>query len=421
MGTIEKRGNSWRIGVQVYDESGKRKWIRRTFKLNAALSESQQRRQAEKALKQLEVDVENGKARPESNMTLRALADLWVKRHVAVNCTPVTQADYQHLLDCRILPKLGDTPVEKLTPGVLTDFLAEIKAEGRMVHRKADDDLARKRTPSDAKKMTTDPTKPLSGRTLVAYYDLLDNMLRHAVKWEILWRNPMDNVERPRFRSKPVKFLDDEQAVALLRELQTVESLSYRCAVLLALLCGLRLGEVDGLYFSDVSWKRCGIDISRALKYTGQTGTILDDTKTPTSTRFVMLPPGMMALLDETRQQHQERAQLLGDRWRGDGRIVCNWDGSPMHHDTPSKWFRKYAKAHGFDVTFHQLRHTHATLLFASNIDAVAVASRLGHTKADTTLRIYAHAIKSRDLASANAMQDLLDRAAAAQDEEPVN
>ena len=52
MGTIEKRGNSWRIGVQVYDENGKRKWIRRTFKLNAALSESQQRRQAEKALKQ---------------------------------------------------------------------------------------------------------------------------------------------------------------------------------------------------------------------------------------------------------------------------------------------------------------------------------------------------------------------------------
>ncbi|MGX8705176.1 MAG: tyrosine-type recombinase/integrase [bacterium] len=360
MGTVEKRGNSWRVGVQVYDENGKRKWIRRTFKLNAALSESQQRRQAEKALKQLEVDVENGKARPESSMTLRALAELWVKRHVAVNCAPVTQADYQHLLDCRILPKLGDTPVEKLTPGMLTDFLAEIKAEGRMVHRKADGDLARKRTPSDAKKMTTDPTKPLSGRTLVAYYDLLDNMLRHAVQWEILWRNPMDNVERPRFRSKPVKYLDDEQAVALLRELQTVKSLSYRCAVLLA-------------------------------------------------------------LLDETRQQHQECAELLGDRWRGDGRIVCNWDGSPMHHDTPSKWFRKYAKAHGFDVTFHQLRHTHATLLFASNIDAVAVASHLGHTKADTTLRIYAHAIKSRDQASANAMQNLLDRANAAQDEEPVN
>ena len=421
MGSIEKRGDSWRVGVQVYDENGKRKWIRRTFKLNAALSESQQRRQAEKALKQLEVDVENGKARAESNMTLRALAELWVKRHVAVNCAPVTQADYQHLLDCRILPKLGDTPVEKLTPGMLTDFLAEIKAEGRMVHRKADDDLSRKRTPSDAKKMTTDLTKPLSGRTLVAYYDLLDNMLRHAVQWEILWRNPMDNVERPRFRSKQVKYLDDEQAVALLRELQSVESLSYRCAVLLALLCGLRLGEVDGLFFSDVNWKRCGIDISKALKYTGQTGTILDDTKTPTSTRFISLPPGMVALLDETRQQHQERAELLGDRWRGDGRIVCNWDGSPMHHDTPSKWFRKYAKVHGFDVTFHQLRHTHATLLFASNIDAVAVASRLGHTKADTTLRIYAHAIKSRDQASANAMQNLLDRANAAPDEEPVN
>ena len=63
MGTIEKRGGSWRIGVQVYDENGKRKWIRRTLKLSGALSESQQRRQAEKALRQLapEMDEQNWK------------------------------------------------------------------------------------------------------------------------------------------------------------------------------------------------------------------------------------------------------------------------------------------------------------------------------------------------------------------------
>ena len=411
MGSIEQRGGSWRVGVQVTDENGKRRWIRRTLKLNAALSQSQQRRQAEKALKQLEVDVENGVARPDSNMTLRDLSELWLRRHVVPNCGAVTEANYRHLLDCRVLPLLGNVPVDKLTPGMLSDFLADIKAAGRITKRKDDAQLARKRTPSDAAKLTTDPTKPLSGRTLIAYYEILDNMLGHAVSWEILWRNPMERVERPAHRSKPVKFLDDEQAVELLRQLQEVDSLSYRCAVLLALTCGLRLSEVDGLTFADVNWTRCTIDISKALKYTGHTGTFVGDTKTPSSDRVITLPAGMMALLDETRQQHEERAQLLGDRWRGTGRIVCNWDGTPMHHDTPSKWFRRFSKARGFDVTFHQLRHTHATLLFASSIDAVAVASRLGHAKADTTLRIYAHAIKSRDQASAQAMQSILDRA----------
>ena len=61
-------------------------------------------------------------------------------------------------------------------------------------------------------------------------------------------------------------------------------------------------------------------------------------------------------------------------------------------------------------MRFHDLRHTHATLLFASNIDAVAVASRLGHSDASTTLRVYAHALKKRDVESAAVMQQLLDR-----------
>ena len=416
MGTIEKRGNSWRVGVQVYDEEGKRRWIRRSLKFNAAMSVSQQRRQAEKALRQLEVDVENGKARPDSSMTVRDLAALWMRRHVDANLSPVTAANYQHMLDCRILPKLGDIPVDKLTTAMLADFMAQIKAEGRITTRMDDAQLKKARRPSDVAKLSADPGRPLSGRTLASYYDVLDTMLDHAVKWEILWRNPMVNVDRPTFHRQRVKYLDDDQAVELLRLLSGVDSLSYRCAVLLALTCGLRLGEVDGLTWADVDFKHCRIDISKALKYTGRSGSFVGETKTVDSERDITLPAGMMALLDETKKQHEDLARLMGDRWRGEGLIVCNWDGAPLHHDTVSKWFRRFTKKHGFDVTFHQLRHTHATLLFANNIDAVAVASRMGHKDASTTLRIYAHALKRRDADSAAAMQTILDRATAQPD-----
>ena len=411
MGSIEKRGNSWRVGVQVTDENGKRRWIRRTLSLSAALSESQQRRQAEKALRQLEADVEEGRARPESAMSLADLAELWMRRHVDVNLSPVTAAGYRHMLDCRILPKLGKVPVEKLTPARLSDFMADIRAEGRITTRKPEDRLARPRHPSDVAKQSADPGRPLSGRTLAAYYDLLDTMLDHAVAWEILWRNPMLSVDRPTFRRQRARYLDDEQAVELLRALSQEENMSYRCGVLLAVSCGLRLGEVDGLTWADVDFRRCSIDISKALKYTGRTGAFVGVTKTPDSERVITLPAGMMALLDETRSEQQDRARQLGDRWRGIGRIVCAWDGSPLHHDTLSKWFRRFATRNGFDVTFHQLRHTHATLLFASNIDAVAIASRMGHKDASTTLRIYAHALKRRDADSAAAIQLLFDRA----------
>ena len=62
-------------------------------------------------------------------------------------------------------------------------------------------------------------------------------------------------------------------------------------------------------------------------------------------------------------------------------------------------------------IRFHDLRHSHATILFANNMDAVAVASRLGHGSAVVTLREYAHALRRRDRESAQVMQSLILRA----------
>lgn len=416
MGSIEQRGaNSWRVGVQVTDEDGRRRWIRRSLKLSAALSPAQQRRQAEKALHQLEADVENGKAKVSGNMTVRDLSDLWMRRHVLANLSPVTAKNYKHMLDCRILPKLGDVPIDKVTPGMLADFMAAIKAEGRICQALDEKDLKTKRSASDVAQLAKNPGAPLSQRTLRSYYNTVRQLFEKAVQWEILWRNPMASVDRPALRKKPVSYLDDDRAVDLLRALQHEDRMSFRCAVLLALVCGLRLGEVGALTWSDVNWKKCYIDISKAAKYTPAYGNFVDEPKTETSSRIISLPAGMMALLDETHKQHLDRARIMGDRWRGVGRIVCSWDGTPLHHDTPSKQFRKFADKNGFeDIHFHSLRHTHATLLFASNIDAVAVATRLGHSSAETTLRIYAHALRRRDEDSAQAMQVFLDRAAAA-------
>ena len=61
---------------------------------------------------------------------------------------------------------------------------------------------------------------------------------------------------------------------------------------------------------------------------------------------------------------------------------------------------------------FHELSHTYATILLANSIDVVAVATRLGHSDASTTLKVYAHALRRRDEDAARAAQGLLDRAA---------
>lgn len=404
MGTIEKRGkNSWRVGIQVETPSGWR-WIRETIKLDPKLTEKQQRRAAEKALKKLEKEVQKGERHVgRQGQTVRSWSEIWMEQHVKPNCTPVTYGDYRFLLDSRILPLLGDVPLTRLTPMMLTEWLNQVRDSPRMNTRKADEELSHTRPPSQKLATPGQQRKPLSAKTVLHYYTCMEAMLSVAVRLEMLDRNPMDRVTRPKVKKPKVKALTEERALELLRALADEPNMCYRAAVLLALLCGLRLGEVGELKLSDVDWDRGTIDVSRALKYAPQTGNFTGDPKTESSERVIALPVGMMVLLHETREYQEECRRMVPHLWHGEGWIVHGWDGRQLHHDTPSKWFRKFADAHGFQgVRFHDLRHTHASILLANNMDVVAVANRMGHSDASTTLRVYAHAFACRDFEAAH-------------------
>lgn len=401
MGTIEKRGqNSWRVGVRLPTSQG-RGWVRRTYTYPDTMTEEEQRKAVQIELARLVVDVADGNAAPtkKRERTVRDLADIWMEQHVEPSCKPTTASFYRALLYGRVLPLIGAKPAASLTPMDVTRMLNTLRAA-----KKKSTALPENRDPAKA-------DKPLSDRTIRHCYDVLNYMYNKCVQWDLVKSNPLEKVDRPKARKRRLVALDDDQAIDLLRKLSGEESLSYRCAVLLALTCGLRLGEVCGLYWTDVNFKDFTVNITRALHYVPGKGNYMDTPKSAAGERLISLPAGMMTLLHETLAYQQELATLLGDSWHGDGRIVCGWDGSPVHHDTPSKWFRKFADRNGFQgVRFQDLRHAHASILLANNMDAVAVAARLGHESPDTTFRFYAHAIRRRDQESAAAFQRILDR-----------
>ena len=373
MGTIEKRGPfSFRIGVQVRLPDGSWEWIRDTIHVSPDLSARAARKQAEMALARLEADVYEGKRKPDAKATtLRAFSAIWIENHVRPNCSPVTLKNYQHFLASRILPALGDVPLRKLTPLMITEWLTQLRSDARRTTLLPDDQLVRPRRADETANLISDEkrARPLSGRTVQHYYDTLSTMLDYAVQWDFLAKNPMEKVTRPRAKKARVHYLTEEQAVQLLRCLHDEPNMCYRSAILLALLCGLRLGEVCELKLSDVDWENGTIDISRALKYTPEMGNFVDDPKTDASSRLIALPPGMMTVLHETRAYQAEARAMAPSVWRGEGWIVHRWDGGQVNHDTPSKWFRKFADAHGFEgVRFHDLRHPyvkHTTKIFS--------------------------------------------------------
>ena len=99
----------------------------------------------------------------------------------------------------------------------------------------------------------------------------------------------------------------------------------------------------------------------------------------------------------------------MGDAWQECDRLFTSWNGTPIHPDTISSWFSKFIKRNNFNyVTLHSLRHTNATLMIAEGTDVCTVSKQLGHANTATTLNIYAHALKSKDIEAANTLENVL-------------
>jgi len=78
--------------------------------------------------------------------------------------------------------------------------------------------------------------------------------------------------------------------------------------------------------------------------------------------------------------------------------LFSNLEGGPLSPSAISMAWGEYAARIGMpEVTFHALRHTHASQLIDAGVDVVTISKRLGHAKPDITLRTYAHLFRKDD------------------------
>src|SRR5262245_8091648 len=97
-----------------------------------------------------------------------------------------------------------------------------------------------------------------------------------------------------------------------------------------------------------------------------------------------------------------------------DALLFADMEGKPLSPTAVSTAWAHFAESIGLpDVTFHALRHTHASQLIDQGVDIVTISKRLGHSKPDITLRIYAHLFQKNDGKAAAAINAALARQAA--------
>ena len=88
-----------------------------------------------------------------------------------------------------------------------------------------------------------------------------------------------------------------------------------------------------------------------------------------------------------------------------DALVFSTIDGGPIRTTTASQRWARCAEGLGMpDVTFHALRHTHASQLIDAGVDIVTISKRLGHSKPDITLRVYSHLFRNDDSKAAEAI-----------------
>lgn len=220
-------------------------------------------------------------------------------------------------------------------------------------------------------------------------FRLLKQALKWAVAQDLISKNPCDFCKPPKRVKTPINALSREERTRMLRLAMQAEPQPLGFAVEIALTTGMRRGEVCALRWSDLSDDGT-ITVSHALG-NGPGGFYVKEPKTGSSARTVPLTKHLDTMLSARRRDAERVAREMGVSL-GDPYILGTQEekSRPYNPTQLGKDFAAFCKMNGFKCTFHDLRHTFATMMIANGCDVRTVASYLGHASVSMTLDIYA-------------------------------
>ena len=128
------------------------------------------------------------------------------------------------------------------------------------------------------------------------HYRTLNMIFAYAMRQEIIVKNPMDKVDRPKLARKKVDALSQDEAAAFFAALRE-QPLDFRCLLHLLITTGIRRGECIGLKWDDLD-EKCGtITIRWNVVYTPQSGVVVGTPKTAASARVIPIMQSTLSLL----------------------------------------------------------------------------------------------------------------------------
>ncbi len=394
MASIIKRKKNYSIVYNYVDENGetKQKWETRTSYQDAL------KRKAE-----IENQKHQGTFLPPSNQTISEFLLDFVSLY-GEKKWGVSMYDSQNSLIANYInPIIGDMKVQDVTARVVDKYIQTLQ-----------------KTPSVSTKTHKAKTVYVTNKTIEKIIKLLRCAFKQAVRWELIAKNPFDNVVLP--KTEYAK-RDIWTAEMIRTALDQCKDGKLYVAMNLSFACSLRIGEILGLTWDNVHIDDADIAADnayvyidkeltraskRAIEMLGEkdiyhifvplmpntsTRVILKKPKTESSIRKVWLPKTLAYILREWKASQDELKSFLGNEYQDFNLVVALPNGRPCEDRIILKEFAKLREEAGLPkVVFHSLRHSSTTYKLKLNHgDLKATQGDTGHAEIDMITSIYAH------------------------------
>jgi integrase len=347
---------------------------------------------AEADLTKLLRQLQTGEYVEPSHLTLGEYLRKWLKDYASQAVSGKTFERYQQIVENAIVPALGSIPLPRIQPLQIQNFYTTQMESGRKKPAKAEGS-----------------PKGLMAQTVLHYHRLLRKSLAQAVRWNLLAANPADRVEPPKVRAKEVQAIDEVRSAWLIELAQ-----GSRCylAIVLAIYTGMRRGEILALQWQDVDLEGGYLRINRAVEQTKAKGIVFKEPKSRKGRRVVSLPAKVVEDLRAQMAAQSERKELLGAAYAAGDLVCCCEDGTVWKPAAFDSCYRQLLKRRKLDgPTFHALRHSHASHLLRSGVDAKVISERLGHSKVAFTMDQYVHLLPGMQEEAANRIEKAMNAA----------
>jgi integrase len=352
----ERSPGRWAIILDVRDpETGRRKRKWHSF--------AGTKREAQNECARLITTMQSGSYIEPSKTKLAEFLDHWLC-HIRSQVAPRTFERYTEIARKNLAPAIGSAVLTKLRPEQISAAYTNALVTGRR-----------------------NGSGGLSPRTVHHMHRILRQALDQAVRWNLLVRNPADAVKPPKVERTPMQAYDLVETAAVI---EAARHSRMMVPTLLAVLCGLRRGEILALRWRHVDLELGQIGIVQSLEQTSG-GLRFKETKSGRA-RTVALSATVTAELLAHRARQAQELLRLGIRLSPNTLVAARADGEPMQPRSLTHEWQKLTKRRGLrPVRFHDLRHAHATHLLASGVHPKIASERLGHSSVGVTLDLYSH------------------------------